>query len=293
MATLKSGLLAGPRGGLPLQSSVAARWALGGALLVVGLIYAREVETRLLEVKHVALTLPRLNPEFHGYRVVQVGDVHLDDWVRPDRLRETVELVNEQRPDLVAITGDLLSYSAGRLVPRRLVEALGGLRARDGVVAVLGNHDYKAGAALVRGCLRACGIAELANDVLTLRRGEAVLHVAGVDDVMEGKARLDLVLGKLPEGGAAVLLAHEPDFADVSAATGRFDLQLSGHSHGGQVRLPLLTRMILPPLSQRYTSGLYRVGDMAQYTNRGLGYVDARLRFLCRPEITVLSLHSP
>jgi uncharacterized protein len=267
--------------------------AVGGALLGAGgLIYAREIETRLVEVKHVALTLRRLDPAFDGYRLVQIGDLHLDHWARPDRLKGTVALVNEQRPDLVTITGDFLSYSAGRPVPRRLVEALGGLRARDGVVAVLGNHDYKAGAALVRRCLRACGIVELANDVITLKRGDAALHVAGVDDVMEGRSRLDLVLGKLPEGGAAVLLAHEPDFADVSAATGRFDLQLSGHSHGGQVRLPLLTRLILPPLSQRYTAGLYRVGDMAQYTNRGLGFVDARLRFLCRPEVTVLSLRS-
>jgi predicted MPP superfamily phosphohydrolase len=119
------------------------------------------------------------------------------------------------------------------------------------------------------------------------------LHVAGIDDIMEGGSRLDLVLRDLPDSGAAILLAHEPDFADVSAATGRFDLQLSGHSHGGQVRVPLLMRLALPPFSQRYTSGLYRVDGMLQYTNRGLGFVDMRLRFLCRPEITVLTLRSP
>src|SRR3712207_1824895 len=137
-------------------------------------------------MKPVELTLPRLAPEFDGYRLVQMGDIHLDDWAKPDRLRRTVELVNEQRPDLVAVTGDFLSRPAGRLIWRSLVEGLGGLGARDGVVAVLGNHDYKAGAALVRRSLRACGIVEMANDVLTLRRGEAALHVAGVDDVMEG-----------------------------------------------------------------------------------------------------------
>ena len=109
---------------------------------------------------------------------------------------------------------------------------------------------------------------------------------------MEGRSRLDLVLDKLPENGAAVLLAHEPDFADVSSATGRFDLQLSGHSHGGQVRMPIRGPVFLPPFSQRYSSGLYEVGEMLQYTNRGLGFVDARLRFLCRPEITVLTLES-
>jgi len=160
-------------------------------------------------------------------------------------------------------------------------------------VAVLGNHDYLTGVELVRRCIREAGITELVNSVLTLRRGDASLHVAGIDDVMEGRSRLDLVLHDLPDSGAAILLAHEPDFADVSAATGRFDLQLSGHSHGGQVRVPFLMLLALPPFSQRYTSGLYEVGGMIQYTNRGLGFVNLRLRFLCRPEITVLTLRSP
>lgn len=110
---------------------------------------------------------------------------------------------------------------------------------------------------------------------------------------MEGRDQLGAVLDGLPGGGAAILLAHEPDFADVSAATGRFDLQLSGHTHGGQVGIPILRRPILPAFSQRYVSGLHRVGGMTLYVNRGLGFVHLRLRFLCRPEITVLTLRSP
>lgn len=253
-------------------------------------MYAREVEPRWLEVRPVGITLPRLAPEFDGYRTAQIGDIHLEDWAKPRRLNRMVDLVNAQNPDLIAIMGDFLSYSVDSGVPRRLVEALRRLRARDGVVAVMGNHDYLTDADLVRRCLREAGVTELRNDVRTVRRGDAALHVAGVDDVTEGQSRLDLVLKKLPEEGAAVLLAHEPDFADVSAAAGRFDLQLSGHSHGGQVRIPFYGPVFLPPFSQRYTSGLYEVGDMVQYTNRGLGFVDARLRFLSRPEITVLTL---
>jgi predicted MPP superfamily phosphohydrolase len=269
-------------------------WKMAAAALLGGLLYyAREVETRWVEVKRVTLTLPRLAPEFDGYRLVQIGDFHLDDWTRPERLNRVVEKVNEQRPDLVAITGDFASYSAKELDTRRLTEALRLLSARDGCVAVLGNHDYLTGVELVRRCIREGGVEELTNDVRTLKRGKAELHVAGIDDVMEGKSRLDLVLGKLPEAGAAILLAHEPDFADVSAATGGFDLQLSGHSHGGQVRVPFFRRLILPPFSQRYTRGLHEVGDMIQYTNRGLGFVHARLRLLCRPEITVFTLRSP
>lgn len=236
--------------------------------------------------------MPRLAPEFDGCRIVQIGDIHLEDWTKPRRLNRIVEFVNDQRADLIAITGDFLSYSADPGIPRRLVEALGRLRARDGVLAVMGNHDYLMDVDLVRRCLEDASVPELRNQVRTLRRGDAALHIAGVDDLMEGKSRLDLVLEQLPEEGAAVLLAHEPDFADVSAATGRFDLQLSGHSHGGQVRLPHWGAVFLPPHCQRYDAGLYEVGNMLQYTNRGLGFVDARLRFLCRPEITVLTLRN-
>jgi predicted MPP superfamily phosphohydrolase len=263
------------------------------AALLGAYVYAREVEIRRVEIKAVALTLPRLAPGFDGYRLVQIGDIYLDDWTKPERLTGVVEKVNAQQPDLIAITGDFASYSAKELDTRSLTDALRRLRARDGVVAILGNHDYLTGVELVRLCIREAGITELINGVRTLRRGEAALHVAGIDDVMEGRSRLDLVLRDLPDSGAAILLAHEPDFADVSAATGRFDLQLSGHSHGGQVRVPLLRRLALPPFSQRYTSGLYEVGGMIQYTNRGLGFVNLRLRFLCRPEITVLTLRSP
>ncbi len=270
------------------------KMAAAAALLGAGCyLYGREVEIRRVEIKHLALTLPRLAPEFDGYRIVQIGDIHLDDWTKPERLSGIVKKVNAQRPDLVAIMGDFASRSAKQLDTRRLTGALRELRARDGVLTILGNHDYLTGVELIRRCIREASVTELVNDVHTLRRGKATLYVAGVDDVMEGESRLDLVLRDLPDSGAAILLAHEPDFADVSAATGRFDLQLSGHSHGGQVRVPLLMRLALPPFSQRYTSGLYRVDGMLQYTNRGLGFVDMRLRFLCRPEITVLTLRSP
>lgn len=241
----------------------------------------------------LGLTLPRLAAAFDGYRIVQIGDLHLDDWSKPARLHRIAEMVNAEDPDLIVITGDFASYSAGRLDTGRLVGALRRLRAQDGVLAILGNHDYLTDVKLIRRCIREAGLTELLNEVVTLGRGDSELHVAGVDDVMEGRSRLDLVLRDLPASGAAVLLAHEPDFADVAAATGRFDLQLSGHSHGGQVRLPVIGRAVLPPFSQRYTRGLHRVGGMLAYTNRGLGTVHARMRFGCRPEITAISLRAP
>ena len=159
-------------------------------------------------------------------------------------------------------------------------------------MAVLGNHDHWSGPDEVRRVVRDGGTTDLSNAARTLRHGGSELHVAGVDSVMEGEDRLDEVLDGLPGSGAAVLLAHEPDCADKSAAAGRFDLQLSGHSHGGQVRVPLFGPPVLPPLAEKYPEGLYGVGGMLLYTNRGLGMLPPRVRFYCPPEITVFTLRA-
>ena len=266
-----------------------------GVLLLGGLVYVRKVEPEDVQIVPVSLVLPRLDAVFDGYRIAQISDIHADGWMTPGRVLSLVNLVNAEAPDLVAITGDLATYSRFRSLIRhtsRLGAPLRRLCAPDGVVAVLGNHDHKTDARTVRRVLAASGVIELHNAVLTLRRGGESLYLCGVDDLKEGAPRLDLALERLSEEGAAVLLAHEPDFADESAATGRFDLQLSGHSHGGQVGVPLLRYPFLPKLSRKYPTGLYRVGDMFLYTNRGLG-AHPRFRFNCRPEITVFTLRSP
>jgi uncharacterized protein len=266
-----------------------------GVLLLGGLVYVRKVEPEDVEVVPVSLVLPRLDAVFDGYRIAQISDIHADGWMTPGRVLSLVNLVNAEAPDLVAITGDFATYSRFRSLIRhasRLVAPLRRLQATDGVVAVLGNHDHKTDARTVRRVLAASGVIELHNAVLTLRRGGESLYLCGVDDLKEGTPRLDRALEGLSGEGAAVLLAHEPDFADESAATGRFDLQLSGHSHGGQVGVPLLRYPFLPKLSRKYPTGLYRVGDMFLYTNRGLG-AHPRFRFNCRPEITVFTLRSP
>ena len=265
-----------------------------GALLLGGLVYARKVEPENVEVVPVSLILPRLDTRFDGYRIAQISDLHADGWMTPGRVLNLMNLVNEHEPDLVAITGDFATYSKFRSLIRHafaLAGPLRRLRAFDGVVAVSGNHDYKSNPQVVRGVLAASGVVELRNAIRTLRRGGAALHLCGVDDVREGTPDLDRTVQDLAEEGAAVLLVHEPDFADESAATGRFDLQLSGHSHGGQLGLPILRYPFLPKLSRKYPAGLYRVRGMFLYTNRGLGS-HPRFRFNCRPEITVITLRS-
>jgi predicted MPP superfamily phosphohydrolase len=213
----------------------------------------------------------------------------MDDWMPPRRLAKMLHLVNQQQPDLVAITGDFVT-SAPKRFAKDLVDVLSLLAPLDATVAVLGNHDHWTDPDLVREVIHESGIVNVGNDAYTLHRGEAMLHIAGVDDVWERKDRLDLVLDKLPRTGAAILLAHEPDFADASATTGRFDLQLSGHSHGGQVIVPWRGPLVLPQYAKKYPVGLYQIGSMLQYTNRGLGMIPPPVRLNCRPEITVIKL---
>jgi predicted MPP superfamily phosphohydrolase len=195
------------------------------------------------------LTLNHLAEEFNGYRIVQISDIHRDRWMTPQRLAHIVDLVNAQNPDLVAVTGDLVTRDFPQFIPS-LGENLKKLHARDRVVTVLGNHDIENDTDGIIRTLQQNGIIHIGNSVYTIKRGNAMLHIAGVDDVCLGKDRLDLVLQQLPKIGAAILLAHEPDFADISAAVGRFDLQLSGHSHGGQVVLPGFKPLFLPFLAK-------------------------------------------
>lgn len=272
--------------------ALALNSAAGVVALPATYLYTTKLEPNWLDVETIHLTLPRLDPAFNGYRLVQISDLHLDVGIKIPGLESAVEKINELQPDAVAITGDYITYQLYH-IREAYTRTLQQLQATDGVVGVLGNHDHWHDLAGVRQLLQDSGIANISNGVKTIRRGEAQLHLCGVDDVWEEQDRLDLVMESLPNDGAAILLAHEPDFADESAATGRFDLQLSGHTHGGQIRLPFIGAPILPTLGIKYPIGLYEVNGMYQYTNRGLGMIEPAVRLNCRPEITLFILQAP
>lgn len=262
------------------------------ALGVAAATYAQFIEPRRLMVTHPTIEIGRLGGRFDGYRIAQISDIHMGSGMNRARLTRIVQRVNALAPDLIAVTGDFITHRV-RWNPNDLTAALQHLQAPDGVVAVPGNHDYKETGAIdiVRGVMRDCGMTDLSNRFTTLQRGVDRLYIAGVDDVAARRARLDLVLHDLPDdGNPVILLAHEPDFADLAAATGRFDLQLSGHTHGGQIRVPFLTRLMMPTYGRRYPRGLGFVDGMPAYVNQGLGMVGLRMRFRCVPEITLLTL---
>lgn len=254
--------------------------------------YAFEVEPNWIEIAQRKLTLPRLDPAFDGYRIAQFSDIHMGTWMTQSRLESIVTLIHDQKPDLIVFTGDFVTH--GRIDPLAdaLIPPLRSLKAPDGVLTILGNHDHWTDPDGVREMIHDSGMIDLNNRVRVLERGSAKLTLAGVDDFWERQSDLEGVLRQIPNEGAAILLAHEPDFADLSAASGRFDLQLSGHSHGGQVILPFIGAPILPRYAQKYPNGLYQVNGMMQYTNRGVGMIEPAVRFNCRPEISLFTLRS-
>jgi uncharacterized protein len=260
---------------------------MGCVLIFATSVYAHKIEPNWLEITNNTIDLSKLDRAFNGYRIVQITDLHSGDGIDRHQLEAVVEAVNAQQPDLVVITGDHVSR-----LPRQhveLLDTLAKLQPRDLTISILGNHDVYNDPTPIRAAIKQAGITLLENSIYTIKRGNATLHIAGVGDVFSEQDKLDRVLAQLPATGAAIMLAHEPDFADEAAATGRFGLQLSGHSHGGQVRIPFYGGY-LPELARNYPLGRYQVGNMTQYTSRGIGMIKIYARFNCRPEISVFNL---
>jgi predicted MPP superfamily phosphohydrolase len=247
-------------------------------------------------VETVPLKLKRLPRAFSGFRVAQISDIHMGGWMNLKRLQRVADLITAQKPDALTITGDFLKGRSFTQASEQwisdLVKVLSPLGESIPCFAVLGNHDYWTNPDAVRAMLRRCGITDLTNAVFALTRDGEKLYFCGVDDVRHGDVRLNDVIAQLEENSAAILLVHEPDFADTSAATGKFDLQISGHTHGGQVVIPYFGPPVLPESGRKYPGGLYKVGDMFQYTNRGVGTDTVAIRINCPPEITLFVLES-
>lgn len=265
---------------------------MGGGLSTLGLYQYIQFEIQWFKRTKIRLPIRDLGPEFEGLRIVHLSDLHLGPWISYERFTEVIDMALEQHPDLVLITGDFIDRETPRELVPKYVELLTLLSAELGVFAVLGNHDHWQDADLVRQILADSGIVDLSNRVVTFERGDSQLHLCGLDDYMVGEQDLEAVLRGLPEQGCALLLVHEPDYADISAATGRFALQLSGHSHGGQVYIPFYGAPITPDFARNYPRGLYEVDGMALYTNTGIGMVRPYVRLNCRPEVAVFTLES-
>jgi uncharacterized protein len=248
----------------------------------------RPRKARRIEVNEFRVPIAGLGRELDGLRIVHLTDIHHGLYFSAEALLAAVELANSLEPDVVALTGDYVSYSRNFAISAG--ELLGGLRARRGVFAVLGNHDFRVGADLVTRALRRHGIDVLRNRHTVIRVGASLLHLAGVDDLWYNP-NLPRALGRIPRGHPVVLLSHNPRIV-AAAAHFSVDLVLSGHTHGGQVRLPFLERMRNENQARRrFHTGWDSWGFTRIYISRGIGTIVVPVRWACPPEIPVFTLN--
>jgi uncharacterized protein len=241
-------------------------------------------EPYMITVEHRTIPLRRLPGEFDGLRVVQLSDIHHSPFTGRDQIERAVETANSLNPDLIALTGDYVSHDRSYAVG--CAQMLGRLRARHGVVAVLGNHDHWTDADLITDLFRAEGIQVLINQGYRFSRGGGSFWLSGVDDTMVGLEDLDKALEGSRKDEMKLLLAHNPVILRRAARAG-VDLVLSGHTHGGQVSLRS-DRTTRP--RRRLLKGLGQKGDTLIYVSRGLGTVVLPIRYGCPPEISLLEL---
>ena len=261
---------------------------LGSGAAVFGTYgYGTRMETQWLQVERVQIPLKQLGASLEGFRIVYMADFHLFPNTKIELIERAVEIANNLKPDLFALGGDYVLGTADSIF--ELAPVLARLNAKYGVFAIMGNHDHWRGENIVRRGLEESRLPVLINTGFTISIGQERMYLAGLDDGWVGRHDLSQALEKQPSGVPTILLMHEPDFADAFSADDRISLQLSGHSHGGQVRFPFIGSPFTPRYGRKYDQGLYRVRDMWVYTNRGIG-VTTPIRINCRPEITEITL---
>ncbi|MGB1249769.1 MAG: metallophosphoesterase [Candidatus Promineifilaceae bacterium] len=252
--------------------------------------YFRHVEPNQLVIERVEIPVPDLPPEMSGFTIAQLSDIHYLPHTKMPLVKRAIAKTNALNPDLIVLTGDFISKKVDPLF--ELVEALAELKAPHGVLAILGNHDTSLWKPHVREIMRYAfahhSIPLLVNQHVTLSNG---LVIAGLDEIHHGRPNLKRTLEGVPEDAPVVVLMHQPDVADFVARNPQAILQLSGHTHGGQMRIPGIRPIYLPHFGQKYIQGLHRIDNLWLYVNRGIGLSRmGPLRINCPPEITLLTL---
>jgi predicted MPP superfamily phosphohydrolase len=270
-----------------------------GATLGSAMGYSLFVEPRQLTITRRTLPIQNLPPSLQGLRLVQLSDIHHGPWLTLDFVHHIVAQTNALDPDLVLLTGDYVYDSPRYIQPA--IAALAELRPRIGTLAVLGNHDWYEGGPLTRFECARHGIPLIDNTRVILtadrkltRSADVGLCFAGIGDLWEDEPNYDAALAHLPPSMPRLLLSHNPDAAEdprFLRTRHRVDLMLSGHTHGGQVRLPIVGAPVVPSkYGQKYAAGLVQGPRCPVYVSRGLGLSGLPVRFAVPPEVVLLQL---
>ena len=249
-----------------------------------------------IELTKRTIPIRNLPDAFQGFRIAQISDIHLEEYTEAFYLEEFVRRINALKPDLVLLTGDFISagprpFSVAYKAAGVCAEILEGLTCPQRY-AILGNHDVTVGPEHVIQPLQAHGTPVLVDSYVPIERGKDHIWLSGACDPGTSTCYLDMAIPPMPNA-PVIFMAHEPDFVDTVVQHPRFpliDLMLSGHTHGGQVRLPILGPLILPSMGKKYVEGLFHFDHMQLYVNRGVGTVGLPFRFNCPSELTELTL---
>lgn len=270
-----------------------------GGLLTTGIAtsggyyYARNIEPNLLSITYHTIKHKSLPKEFDNLKIVQFSDTHLGFQYEVEQLEELIIEINNINPDIIIFTGDLLD--APNMYPntQKVVQLLSKLNSTLGNFAIYGNHDHGGyGSDIYKKVMEASGFTLLLNDSRKINLLNNIgIWMIGIDDAMLGRINFPIAFSDIPEEDFKIVLSHAPDLADDSANFGAH-LQFSGHSHGGQIKVPFLGALVTPPFATKYREGFYEIGSLKLYVNRGLGTTRLPFRFLSRPELTVFTLRT-
>ena len=288
----------------PRKSQITRRRFLKASACAAGgfALYAGELERHWIEVSESDVVIPGLPPAFDGFRIAQISDIHMDEFTEAFFVREVVNHVNSLKPDAVFLTGDFVTseFASQKFAIGagwQCAGLLNQLTCRQRY-AVLGNHDCQVGADEVSEALADNNIIVLRNYYMPLERSGARIWLAGLADPLQGspdpEATIPASIRNIPQE-PIILLCHAPDYVDdlLAIPAGQaVSLMLCGHTHGGQVRLPLIGPMILPRMGRKYVEGWFRFGRLQMHVNRGIGTVGVPFRLDCPPEISMLTLRS-
>ena len=258
-------------------------------------MYAKHIEPHRLEINQVPVRKHGLPKGLSGLKIVQFSDTHIGFQYGLKELEKHIQTINDLQPDIICFTGDLLDEPHTFSTPDLIVPILQQLNAPFGKFAVYGNHDHGGnGTRLYKSIMEKSGFQVLlnTNKRISLPDG-SLLYIAGIDDAMLGRPDISASMKEIPDHAFTIILSHAPDLADSISGQSTASMQLSGHSHGGQVQLPWLGPLITPPYGSKYLEGSYQVSanhPLELYVNRGLGTTRMPLRFGSIPEITLFTL---
>ena len=262
-------------------------------LLAFLALWAFVIEPSRLVLRETRITLPSWPAGLKGLRIAVISDLHAGSpYITTEKIRQIVEKTNASRPDLILMPGDFVisGMPGGSFMEAEvLASELKGLRAKFGVFATLGNHDWWYNGPRVKKSLENVGIRALENDAAMIERDGAIIWVAGIGDKWEGKPDIASTLAKVNDGAPIIAITHNPDiFPSIPA---RVALTIAGHTHGGQVSLPIVGRLIVPSdFGERYAAGHIVEGSKHLFVTTGVGTSILPVRFRVPPEISLLTI---